>query len=585
MQEIDQHAHSLAGISETVSAEATEGGTAVSTVIEGIQTIKLTVEDAAVAIRRLGEESGRIGEILEVINGVAEQTNLLALNASIIAAQAGEHGRGFSVVADEIKELAERTKTSTQEIGDIIRALQHEVTQGTMAMQRCLEAVDDGVVLANQSGEILDTIVQSIQGARKMAASLADATVTQTKNSEQVHLATEQVTQKIDDLSTTATQQAEDSTHLAEMANILKDVTQHIELSANTQLQATDAIVNSIEEIQILAQLNAQIAYDLATSSEELAVLESNLAEDMGHFLITPPPLPDWFDASRPTVVFMFPGAPFFYSYIYEGLQHVLADQNYQTLAFDSQNDPILQAEYFTWSLRQPWLKGLVLCAFDEQTGGRIVLGARKAEVPLIVVDRSSHNAMISVFSNNRQGGEAAAEIMYEALSGNPTVVACGPRNITSMFNRMEGFFQESRSYGWRVVEAFTTIMNIEEAKQSMLEIIQRDPDVKGIFLTNEHASLAYLELIKEKHFAQREISAVCYDINADIAQAIADGRILGTIFQDPSQLGKAAGQKLLDIFQQPALATPDSPQEILTPVKKITRENIGTYWSLSEVE
>lgn len=583
MQKIDQHAHSLAGISETVSAEAKEGGMAVGTVIEGIQTIKLTVEDAALAIRRLGDESGRIGEILEVINGVAGQTNLLALNASIIAAQAGEHGRGFSVVADEIKDLADRTKTSTQEIGDIIHALQNEVRQGTMAMQRCLEAVDDGVVLANQSGEILSTIVESIQGALEMAASLADATVTQTRNSEQVHLATEQITQKIGDLYATATQQGQDSTHLAEMANILKDVTQHIELSANTQLQATDAIVNSIEEIQDLVRRNAEIAHDLETSSEELGGLESNLAENMGRFLISPPPLPEKFDVSQPTVAFVFPGAPFFYGYIYEGLQSVLTEHRYQVLAFDSQNDPILQAEYLNWLLRQPWLKGLALCSFDEQTGGRIVLDARKANIPLIIVDRSAQHALISVFSDNRQGGEFAAELMHDALSGNPTVLACGPRNITSIFNRMEGFFQKARSYNWRVVEVFTTIMNIEEAKQSMLDVIQRTPDVKGVFLTNEHASLAYLELVKEGRLAQRSITAVCYDMNTDIVNAITAGDIVGTIFQDPSQLGKAAAHKLLDIFQNPALAFPTSPENILTPVKKVTGQEISLYWSPSK--
>jgi methyl-accepting chemotaxis protein len=579
MQEIDSHAHSLAEISETVSAEAKEGGIAVGTVIEGIQTIKLTVEDAAVAIRRLGEESERIGEILEVINGVAGQTNLLALNASIIAAQAGSHGRGFSVVADEIKELADRTKTSTQEIGDIIHALQNEVMQGTMAMQRCLEAVGDGVVLANQSGEILSTIVKSIQGAREMAASLADATVTQTRNSEQVHLATEQITQKIEDLYATATQQAQDSTHLAEMANILKDVTQHIELSANTQLQATDAIVNSIEEIQDLVRRNAGIAHDLEASSEELGALESNLAENMGHFLISPPPLPEGFDASRPSVAFVFPGAPFFYGYIYKGLQLVLAEHQYQVLAFDAQNDPILQAEYLNWLLRQSWLKGLALCSFDEQTGGRIVLDAKKANIPLIIVDRSAQHALISVFSDNRQGGELAAELMHDALSGTPTVLACGPRNINSIFNRMEGFFQRARSYNWRVVEVFTTIMNIEEAKQNMLDIIQRTPDVKGVFLTNEHASIAYLELIKEGRLAQQSIAAVCYDINADIVNAMTEGEVVGTIFQDPLQLGKAAAHKLLDIFQNPALASPDSPQTILTPVKKVTSRELSLYW------
>lgn len=584
MQEIDRHAHSLADISDTVSSEATEGGSAVGTVIEGIHTIESTVQAAAGAIRRLGQESGRIGEILEVINGVAEQTNLLALNASIIAAQAGEHGRGFSVVADEIKELAERTRASTQEIGGIIHGLQHEVGEGTQAIDRCLEAVADGVVLANQAGDILDTIVQNIQGAREMAASLAEATVTQTRNSEQVNHATEQVTQKIDELHATAMQQARDSTHLAEMANVLKDVTQQIETSAKTQSQATDAIAASIEEIQMLVQRNADLAHSLAASSEELGALESRLAQNMGHFLITLPHLPADFDAAQPGFVFLFPEAPFFYQHIYHGLAEVLAGQQYQTLALDSQNDPILQAEYLTWALRQPWVQGLFLCSLDEQTGGCVARDARAAGMPLIVVDRPASDAMVSVFSDNQQGGKSAAELLHERLPSDATVMACGPRNITSMFTRMEGFFQQSRSYGWRVVEAFTSVMNIEEAKQSMLQSIQRTPDVQGMFLANEHASLAYLELLKEGRLSRREITAVSYDINASIVEALKTGDLVGSIFQDPPQLGRTAARYMLDLLKGARKMAPGTaPQEVFTPVKKVTPQNVTEFWPLPE--
>jgi methyl-accepting chemotaxis protein/ABC-type sugar transport system substrate-binding protein len=582
MQEIDRHAHLLAEISETISTDAKDGGEAVGSVIGGIQTIKNTVEDAATAIQSLGEQSGHIGEILAVINGVAEQTNLLALNASIIAAQAGEHGRGFSVVADEIKELAERTKSSTHEIGEIIGALQTEVSHGIVAMKRCLEAVDDGVALANQSGTILDTIVESIQGAREMASTLVEATVFQTQNSQQAHQATEQITREIGDLSTTASQQAQDSAHVVEMANILKDVTHHIEQSAKTQLQATDTIVNSIEEIQNLVQRNAKLAHNLATASEDLGLLETNLAEKMGAFSITTPPLPLDFDASQPTVAFIFPGAPFFFGYIFEGLKRTLIAHGYQPLAFDSQNDPIMQAEYFTWLMRQPWLQGIVISPFDEQTGGRIVQGARQADIPLIVADRQAKHAVISVFSDNTMGGEYAAEILHEQLSGQPIVMACGPRNIHNIFNRMQGFFRKSRSYSWHVEEAFTSFMNIEEAKRNILEVLSNAPEVRGIFLTNEYAALAYLELQKEGKLSSQKIAGVCYDINEHVAEAIRDGHLLGTIFQDPSQIGDVAAHELLEIFKQPGHRMPSEPKEVLTPVKKVTRDNIASYWSFS---
>ena len=579
MQEIERHAQSLARISETISTEAKDGGQAVGEVITGIQTIKTTVEDAATAIQRLGEESDRIGEILAVINGVAEQTNLLALNASIIAAQAGEQGRGFAVVAGEIKELAERTRTSTKEIETIIRSLQAEVGHGSVAMQRCLTAVRQGVGLANRSGEILAKIVRSIQGAHELASTLAQATVTQTENSHQVHAATEQIMLKIEELYATASKQAQDSTHLAEMANILKDVTLLIDQAASTQLQAVDAIVHAMEDIQDMVQRNAKIAHQLATSSEELGDLESHLAEDIGHFLVTKPALPPDFDPNQPTIAFIYPGAPFFYHYIYQGIRQTAAANRFQPIALDSRNDPVLQAEYVTWLLRQGWLEGIIIAPFDEQTGGDIVMEARKRHIPLVVVDRSAKNAHLAVFSDNKQGGESAAEIMREKLPGEATVLVCGPRNITPIFNRMEGFFKKAKTYRWQIAEVFTSTMNINEAKQSIMEGLRSNSGAQGIFVTNEHASSAYLELLREGKIPPGKFYVIGYDINPEIAAALLDGRLLATIFQDPPKLGSTAMQEILTLLQQPAPEKPAAPKVVLVPVKKITKANLPAEW------
>jgi ABC-type sugar transport system substrate-binding protein len=143
----------------------------------------------------------------------------------------------------------------------------------------------------------------------------------------------------------------------------------------------------------------------------------------------------------------------------------------------------------------------------------------------------------------------------------------------------MEGFFQQSRAYGWRVVEAFTTMMNIEEAKHSIREIIQRNPEIAGLFLTYEHASLAYLEMVHAEEWPWRSIAVVCYDINADIVNAIENGEIVGTIFQNPSQIGKTAAHKLLEIFRDPSLINPPSPQETMTPVMKVTKQEVASFW------
>jgi len=580
MQQIQQHAHSLADISETISKEAHGGVTSVGEVIDGIRTIKDTVEDAAATIQRLGRESDRIGEILQVINGVAEQTNLLALNASIIAAQAGTHGRGFSVVADEIKELAGRTRASTKEIASIIRSLQNGAAQGIAAMNNCLQAVDIGVSLSNAAGSILKTIMESIQGAREMAGTLADATVKQTENSQQVTIATDRITQKLDDLHNTAMTQSRDSAHLAEMASILKDATQHIEGSATTQLHVMDAIVTSIEAIQGLVKRNADIAHNLASSSEELEILGSNLSDHMGHFLTTSTQLPTGFQETRPTIAFLYPGAPSFYGAIYRGIVRE-ASGRVQTLALDCQNDPVLQAEYAYWLQRQSWFAGLLLTPFDEHTGGRIVANLIKNKKPIVIVDRLANNAPLTVISDNQQGGIAAAELMRTVVPERSTVFTCGPRNLHSIFHRMEGFFKQGQQYQWDVVYAFTSLMNIEEAKQGILAAYRRYQDVKGIFVTNEHASLAALELLKEGAIPAN-VHVVTYDINPEIADAIQRGMLCGTVFQDPEKIGQTALQEILALQTQGALSLAASPRVVLSPVKKVTNDNLSTIMTAS---
>jgi methyl-accepting chemotaxis protein/ABC-type sugar transport system substrate-binding protein len=575
MQEIEKHAHSLADISETVSTEAQNGGQAVGEVIEGIQTIKRTVEDAAKAIRRLGDESERIGEILGVINDVAEQTNLLALNASIIAAQAGEHGRGFTVVAGEIKELAERTKASTQEIEQIIRSLQAEVVQGTVAMKHCLEAVNAGVELANQSGEVLQKIVRSIQGAREMASMLAQATVTQTKNSQQVNYATDQITQKLEELYATASNQTKDSAHLSEMANILKEVTQHIDQSAITQLQETENIAGAIEEIQKLVQANAKIVHQLAASSDELGELESNLADSMGQFHVTPQQLPPNFDQSQPTIAFVRRAPQLFFDDVCAGVQNMSSTKRFQSIILDSQADPVVQAENVNWLLQQPWLKGIIVAPVDEHTGTRLLARVMEHGMPIVVLDAYIKNVGVSVVSDNRRGGEYAAEMLGEGIAEGDLVLVYGFRIVNVINHRMDGFFEKAKSYHWKVVEIFSFDNDIKQAKMGIMEGLNLFPNAKGVFLTNETLVLAYLELLREGKIDRRTLCAVGFDMAPEIARAITDGHLLGTVVQDPVQLGKIATQELLVLLQQQPSEVPSTPKEVLVPVKKITRQNI----------
>ena len=125
--------------------------------------------------------------------------------------------------------------------------------------------------------------------------------------------------------------------------------------------------------------------------------------------------------------------------------------------------------------------------------------------------------------------------------------------------------------------------MSVNSSKQGILEGLHSNPDAEGIFLTNEDASIAYLELFREGKLPKQQLYVVSYDMNPEIIEAIADGRLLGTIFQDPGKLGSTAAQELLTLLQQPQTDSAFTPKEVLVPVKKITRDNLASEWHPSE--
>ena len=139
---------------------AHKGGVAVRRTIEGMNTIRETIQETSKRIKRLGESSQEIGNIVELINDIAEQTNILALNASIQASMAGEAGRGFAVVADEVQRLAERSTNATKQIEVLVRTIQSDTNEAVVSMERSTTDVVGGALLAENAGAALEEIEQ-----------------------------------------------------------------------------------------------------------------------------------------------------------------------------------------------------------------------------------------------------------------------------------------------------------------------------------------------------------------------------------------------------------------------------------------
>lgn len=191
--EVSAKSSEAASAAEQSGNEALQGGQVVAETVDEMGGISEQVNIAATAVSELGKKGEQIGEIISVINDIADQTNLLALNAAIEAARAGEHGRGFAVVADEVRKLAERTTTATEEVGKSIREIQHETGTAVTQIQAGTERVSKGVELANSAGDALSTIVDSSKNVQSMVQSIAAASEEQSAATSQIARSIEQI--------------------------------------------------------------------------------------------------------------------------------------------------------------------------------------------------------------------------------------------------------------------------------------------------------------------------------------------------------------------------------------------------------
>ena len=210
---------------------ATQGGAVVDETVQGMNAIDRAVTASASAVEELGKRGEQIGEVIEVINDIADQTNLLALNAAIEAARAGEHGRGFAVVADEVRKLADRTTKATEEVAQSITAIQQETTQAVERMESGKQQVQKGVELAGQAGESLQEIVQGARDVSGLVQSIAAAAEQQSSASEEVSRNVESITAVASQASEGAQQSAAASAQLSGKAEQLQQLVSRFTLT------------------------------------------------------------------------------------------------------------------------------------------------------------------------------------------------------------------------------------------------------------------------------------------------------------------------------------------------------------------
>ncbi|MGY3895757.1 methyl-accepting chemotaxis protein [Aeromonas enterica] len=224
VQEVARNTNDAATAATQASTTAAQGSNTVNDSIVRIEKVAGAIENTAVVIRQLGEDSRNIGMVLEVIQGIAEQTNLLALNAAIEAARAGEQGRGFAVVADEVRTLAKRTQDSTSQINGIISELQLRANEAGITMQQSQNMMVETVNTAREAGTSIAEISGSVSSISQMNIQIATATEEQGAVSEELNRNVVNISHASEEVATGAKQMAQACNDLNHLATQLQDV-------------------------------------------------------------------------------------------------------------------------------------------------------------------------------------------------------------------------------------------------------------------------------------------------------------------------------------------------------------------------
>ena len=548
---IRDRAEDSARFAESAREGASQAKEMLSDTVSGIRGLTDKMESTHEVMHQLGVHSRSIGEILTVISSVAADTHLLSLNASIMAAKAGEHGRGFSVVAQEIKTLAKRTTESAKEIEGLILSTQESVDLAMSAIEEGKARVKDNMRLSEKADLALAEVLERVEIAARNSHEIAEATETQAATNDQVVKAVEDVARQTDQIKTAMREQEMSSGYVREMAVKNQDLVNQVahamlEQSESSRLIASSmerltktvqnirgatedeadnsaGIVKAIDAIQGKADLVAIGAQNVSNTS--LSVLHHSLllrSELKGI------ELPEAKASINLGVVF---------DNLREerwrrerGLFNEKAAQFGAMVEFRvAEGDRELQGRQVR-ELVDLGVDALILVAVDGEAIAEHVEYCRRKKVPVIVYDRFVKNCDYDLFVSfdGVKIGRLQAEIALQKMTGPDVLILCGsPTDMNSHFlykGQMEVLKQRIERREISLVEEFwVKNWDPEEAYRLVRETIEKKGPMDAIIAANDGNAGGAIRAVQEL-IADRKVVVTGMDAEAVACKRILEG-------------------------------------------------------------